>query len=174
MNSHSDRVRLVALLAALSIMLSTIEFLIPKPVPFMRLGLANLPILIGLPLLNRKEHYTLISLKVIGQGVINGTLLSYIFVFSALGSFASGTVMMLAYRGGGRHFSMLGISLVGALASNSAQLLLAWLIIFGDSVRLVAPPMVATGSISAIILGYLADRFLRSSLWIQAVRELPR
>ena len=37
----------VALLAATALFLASVEFAIPKPVPFVRLGLANLPVLIA-------------------------------------------------------------------------------------------------------------------------------
>ena len=39
---------LLPILGACSMFLSTVEYLFPKPLPFMRLGLANLPVLIGL------------------------------------------------------------------------------------------------------------------------------
>ncbi|MCK5201492.1 MAG: Gx transporter family protein, partial [Spirochaetales bacterium] len=36
----------IALFAAFCIFLSTVEYLIPKPFPFFRLGLANFPIIV--------------------------------------------------------------------------------------------------------------------------------
>ncbi|NBK25683.1 MAG: heptaprenyl diphosphate synthase, partial [Spirochaetia bacterium] len=40
--------RKIAFVAAATLLLSTLEYLIPKPLPFLRLGLANLPILLVL------------------------------------------------------------------------------------------------------------------------------
>jgi len=40
----ANRSDVTALLAAFCFFLSTIEYMLPKPMPFMRLGIANLPI----------------------------------------------------------------------------------------------------------------------------------
>lgn len=53
---------IIALLAALALMLSSIEYIIPKPVPFLRLGLANLPVLISLGLLTPRRVFLLVLL----------------------------------------------------------------------------------------------------------------
>jgi heptaprenyl diphosphate synthase len=171
MTRASDRTRLIALLGALCLFLSTVEFMIPKPLPFMRLGLANLPILVGLSLLTVPEILILVALKVAGQGLVNGTLFSYIFLFSAAGSLASGLVMLLIHRAGGRYFSLVGISILGALSSNLVQLLLSRLMVFGDNVRLIAPPFLAVGTATAVVLGLMAERFLATSEWISLVRK---
>ena len=70
-------------------MLASIEYIIPKPLPFMRLGLANLPVLIGLETLAPPAFLLLVLLKVIGQALIMGTLFSHIFILSFCGSIAS-------------------------------------------------------------------------------------
>ena len=41
---------LVALAAAVCLFLASIEYVIPKPLPFLRIGLANLPLLLALDL----------------------------------------------------------------------------------------------------------------------------
>ena len=171
MTRVSDRTRLIALLGALCLFLSTVEFMIPKPLPFMRLGLANLPILVGLSLLTVPEILILVALKVAGQGLVNGTLFSYIFLFSAAGSLASGLVMLLIHRAGGRYFTLVGTSILGALSSNLVQLLLSRLMVFGDNVRLIAPPFLAVGTATAVVLGLMAERFLAASEWISLVRK---
>jgi len=66
----------IALMGALCLFFSTLEYLIPKPFPFFRLGLANLPILLSLSIFNPADVLLLVALKVIGQGLVNGTLAS--------------------------------------------------------------------------------------------------
>ena len=51
-------VEFVALLAAFALFLSTVEYMIPKPIPFMRIGLANLPLIIGLGVLTYREYFS--------------------------------------------------------------------------------------------------------------------
>lgn len=157
----------IALFAAFCIFLSTVEYMIPKPVPFFRLGLANLPILISLMIFKRKDILLLIILKIFGQGLLTGTLFSYIFMFSAAGALASGVVMitlLLLFRSA---VSLIGVSIAGALASNIVQLLFAKLFIFGESVKYIAPPLLIIGFISAFILGLLADEFINRSKWLE-------
>ena len=155
----------IAILAAFSLFLSTVEYMIPKPVPFMRIGLANLPIIIGLSLFSLPELLLLTLLKIVGQGLVNGTLFSYIFLFSASGSLASMLVMYAVYTALGRFTSYIGISITGAIASNIVQLLLAHFILFGSSIWMIAPPFLLMGFITSIFLGIFANVFTGKSRW---------
>ncbi|MDZ7795039.1 MAG: Gx transporter family protein [Spirochaetia bacterium] len=170
-----QRLDRVALFAALSLFLSIIELVIPKPIPFFRLGLANLPLLIALTFFNRREFVLLVLLKVFGQGIVSGTLFSYVFLFSATGSFSSGAVMLLLRRWYPKGISLVGIGVVGAFASNSAQLLFASLYIFGRSTWLIAPLFLLIGTVSGMILGATAGYLLQHSRWlaVMPVEESP-
>ena len=114
MDSHSElhrrRIDLVAFLGALCLFLSTVEYLFPKPIPFMRLGLANLPIIISLHLLPFPYLMLLTLVKVAGQALVNGTLASYVVLFSAAGSFTSVLAMYAASRIPERYLSLVGVS----------------------------------------------------------------
>jgi len=166
----SKSVDLIAFLGGLCLFLSTIEYLIPKPIPFMRIGLANLPILIGLELLSPLQVLLLATLKVVGQGLVNGTLASYSLLFSAVGSFGSAVAMLLAHRSMGRRITRVGISVLGALAGNVLQLLLARLLLFGEGAWLIAPAFLALGSMASLLLGLFAERFCRASRWLASAR----
>ncbi|MGM0432386.1 MAG: Gx transporter family protein [Spirochaetota bacterium] len=163
-----EKLLLIAKLGAFALFLSTIEYLIPKPVPFMRIGLANVPIMLSLSLLNPGGFLLLVVLKVAGQALVNGTLFSYIFLFSLGGSVASSLVMFLLFHLLGRHISYVGISIAGALASNLVQLFLAGLLMFGPSIRLIAPPFLIMGAVTSVLLGVFAQRFTATSHWFQA------
>jgi heptaprenyl diphosphate synthase len=95
------QLELTAFLAAVALFCSTLEYLIPKPLPFIRLGLANLPLMLSFPLLSWKSYLWLLLLKVIGQGFVNGTLLSYVFVLSVAGTATSGLFMRILWQAGG-------------------------------------------------------------------------
>ncbi len=164
--SLTDGLDRVAFLGGLCLFLSTVEFLIPKPIPYLRVGIANLPILLGLELLTPSQVFLLVLLKVLGQGLVGGTLASYVFLFSAVGSFASGAAMLAVHRLMGARVSAVGISVAGALFSNTAQIVLARLLIFGESAWLIAPPFLAVGTVTSVLLGLFADRFSRMSRWM--------
>ena len=174
MTSVSDKkMDTVALLGAFCLFLSTVEFMIPKPVPFMRLGLANLPILVGLSILTPGQILALVAVKILGQGLVNGTLFSYIFLFSAFGSLASGLVMLAVWTWGKRFFSLVGISVLGALASNMTQLVFSRYTIFGENAWIIGPPFLAVGTVTAVLLGLFAGKFAGMSRWM-AVQEKSR
>jgi heptaprenyl diphosphate synthase len=146
--------------------------MIPKPIPFLRVGIANLPILISLDLLPVPSLLLVVVLKVLGQGLIGGTLISYVFLFSAVGSFASGLSMLAVRRLLGPRVSLVGVGVFGALFSNMAQILLARVLIFGEGAWLIAPPFLAIGTVTATLLGLFADRFAARSKWLASVRGL--
>ncbi len=171
MPTRTDRLDVVAFLAALSLFLSTVEYVIPKPVPFLRLGLANLPLLISLAVLPVPHLLALILLKVLGQTLIQGTLFSYVFLLSLSGSLAGGVVMILAGRLPERSISLIGVSMLGALASNTAQLLLAVHLVFGRGGLLLAPPLLGVGLATSVLLGIFAEQFVRTSRWVREMRR---
>lgn len=167
MRKLTDRLDLIAFLAALCLFLSTVEYIIPKPVPFLRFGLANLPILIALNYLSIPSLFLLILLKVLGQALVQGTFFSYVFLFSLTGTVSGGLLMILISRLLGRHISLIGLSVLGALASNLAQVLLAVHLLFGRNGWLIAPFLIGIGLVTSCLLGYFAENFVTASRWVR-------
>jgi len=157
--------------AALCFFLSAIEYMIPKPLPFLRLGLANLPIMLAIGILPFRSFCALILIKILGQGLVGGTLFSYIFVFSAAGTVSSAFIMFGIKRAFPRAVSFIGISVAGAFTSNIAQLALARWYIFGESAWFIAPPFLAVGAITGGLLGLFANRYSKKSKWYRDVLE---
>jgi heptaprenyl diphosphate synthase len=166
-----ERLDLIAFFGATCLFFATIEYLFPKPFPFFRLGLANLPVLISLRLFSARYVLLLVLLKVLGQGLINGTLASYVFLFSLGGSFASIFVMLAVDRLLRDRISLVGVSVFGALASNVVQLYLSIRFIFGLSAWIIAPPFVALGVASGVAVGLFAQKFFEQSRWLGRVRD---
>ena len=160
---------LIALLGACSIFLALIEHMIPKPLPFLRIGIANLPILISLSALNPAQVLLVVLLKVLGQALVNGTLFSYIFLFSAAGSFTSAFVMLAVSRLPEKFVSLVGISISGGLASTVTQLLLAFLLVFGKSAFYIAPLFLGVSLATSVALGLIASSFCSRSRWYKGI-----
>jgi len=159
----------IALLGALCLFLSAIEYMIPKPLPFMRIGLANMPLMLALDIFPFSAFLLLACIKVIGQALITGTLFSYVFLFSLVGTFLSAVLMFVLRRlFGKKHITFVGIGTAGAVISNLSQLALAHLFIFKDNVRYIAPPFLLTGLITGIVLGVFCEAFTRVSKWYKA------
>jgi heptaprenyl diphosphate synthase len=169
-----ERYDTIALMGALCLFFSTLEYLIPKPFPFIRLGLANLPILLTLRIFKPRDILLLVLLKVLGQGLVNGTLASYVFLFSVAGSFASTAVMLLASRLRSQWISLVGVSVLGSLASNLVQVTLSVTFIFGQPAWVIAPIFLGVGIASGLVVGIVAERFRVQSRWIVVFSERYR
>ncbi|MBP5451395.1 MAG: Gx transporter family protein [Treponema sp.] len=158
-------------ISAMCLFLSAIEYAIPKPLPFLRLGLANLPVIIFLKRIRFKDLLLIIVFKVLGQAIISGTLFSYIFIFSVSGSFASGLMMFAFYKLLYRKkiISNVGLSLFGAMANCSAQLICAYFIMFGANTIYIAPLLTVFSVITGVILGLFCNYFEQKSKWLQKI-----
>jgi uncharacterized membrane protein len=82
--------------------------------------------------------------------------------------------MLLARRLLGPRISLVGVGVIGALFGNSAQILLARLLIFGEGAWLIAPPFLAIGTLTAALLGVFAERFSERSVWLREIRGASR
>jgi heptaprenyl diphosphate synthase len=159
-------------LGSFCLFLSTLEYLIPKPLPFMRIGLANLPLMLALDLFPPGAFALLVLIKITGQALITGTLFSYVFLFSLAGSSVSAAAMYSLRRLLGKsRIGFTGIGISGAVLSNLVQLILARFFIFGGGVRFLAPLFLASGLISGGGLGLFCETFAARSRWYRRVSE---
>jgi heptaprenyl diphosphate synthase len=132
----------------------------------MRIGLANLPLMLALDILPLRACLLLALIKVLGQALVTGTLFSYVFLFSFAGSFASILAMFALRRfPGPERLSLAGIGVAGAMLSNGTQLALARFLVFGAGTRFLIPPFLAAGLLSGLALGLFCERFRSRSRW---------
>lgn len=119
----------LALFTALAVALHTLEFLLPSPAPWFRLGFANILTLTALFLYGGRAAWV-VTLARVGIGsLVVGNLLSPGF-FLSLGGGVAATALMTASRGlFGRHIGPVGVSALGAVGHASGQLLLAYLVL---------------------------------------------
>ncbi|MBN2353456.1 MAG: Gx transporter family protein [Spirochaetales bacterium] len=164
----TERLDAIAVLAALSLFLAAIEYMIPKP-HFFRLGVANLAFLAGLMVLRPRELFILAAVKVVSQGLLFGTLFSPVIALSAAGSLAAALAMLGAHRLFGNKITLVGVSVCGAFASNAAQIAAAGFLL-GGGVWFIAPPLLIAGTVTSVILGLMAERFVAVSVWVKRHR----
>jgi heptaprenyl diphosphate synthase len=140
----------------------------------MRIGIANLPLMLALDIFPLPAFALLVGIKILGQALITGTLFSYIFLFSLAGT-ALSALSMYALRRllGARRISFAGAGTAGALISNLTQLVLAWVFILGRSVRYIAPPFLAMGLVTGLVLGLFCEYFTARSQWYAARTKRP-
>ncbi len=139
----------ISCLAALSLLFSALELFVPRFLPFFRLGLANIPLLMALDM-SPASFAALVLLKGIGTSYISGNLFSLFALVSIGQSLASGAAMYVLSRLFSSSLSIYGISLAGALTSTLSQLLLISL--YAGSGTLAFMPLMLFLSIPSAIL----------------------
>jgi heptaprenyl diphosphate synthase len=154
------RIIYLGFFTAFAVMVYILETFIPKPLPFLKLGLANIVVLLLLT-----SGYTWSALlvavcKTLFGGLLSGTFLSPGTLLSLGGSLFAFIAMLIANReifG----FSIIGISICGAVAHNFGQLLVARLfVIRQDTIFYLTPIMILLGIVTGLMIGYLTDVFL--------------
>lgn len=151
---RTKRLALSAILAAMAMIFSYIEALIPLPVPIpgIKLGLANLVIVIAIYRLGFKYAFIINCVRIIITGLL------FTGLFGAIYSFAGGVlsivVMYLLYRTG--LFSMVGVSMAGGVFHNLGQLLVACLIMSNFKLMSYFAVLLFSGLISGILIGIVA------------------
>ena len=162
MSSQADRsyalrtkkLALSAILAALAMILSYVEAMVPMPVPIpgIKLGLANLVILLAIYRLGFKYALAINCIRIF----VTGLLFTGVFgiLYSLAGGLLSLLVMYLLYRT--EIFSMVGVSMAGGVAHNLGQLLTACLIM--SNIRLMSyfAVLLFAGIGSGILMGIVA------------------
>lgn len=157
------RTVMIAIFAAVAVVLSIIESMVPMPfaVPGAKLGLANIMVLTCLYFLSGKDTFMLIILKTILTAFIFGTFSS--FLFSFFGAIFSFAIMYVLMRLGRNSFSLIGISIAGGIAHNLGQLTAAMIVFKTSKIFYYLPALMLTGIVTGIFIG-LAVKYLIASL----------
>ncbi len=119
----------LALFTALAVALHTLEFLLPSPAPWFRLGFANILTLTALFVYGRRAAWTL-SLARIGIGsLLLGNLFAPGFWLSLSGGVLATALMTAAHRLCGARIGPVGVSVLGAAGHATGQMLVAYLVL---------------------------------------------
>jgi len=154
----------IAILATMAIFLSIAEHMIPKPLPWMRIGLSNAITLYAFTVLKPKEITILIAARVLATSILIGSFLSVAFFLSFTGAVSSFIVMYFIYKLFGRFFSFIGISILGACTSNFSQLMLLNMLFINSRISFYFLPFIFLFAfIGGIISGTFAE-FLKENI----------
>ena len=154
-----NRVAYFGVFTALALIFSYIETLVPISfgIPGVKLGLANLIIVIALYKIPLREVYVLSIVRVLLSGVLFGNYFS--IAYSLAGGLLSLTVMALLKKAGG--FSVIGISIAGGVFHNIGQLVVAMIVVETFAMSYYMPVLLVAGMITGFLIGVVADQVLR-------------
>ncbi len=113
---------LMGILAATATALQVLEAPLPRFLPWLKPGLSNALVLFGMIRFSASFGLGIVLLRTFLSGLFLGILFSPPCLLSLAGGLASVAVMGAALKLPGKPFGLGGISVLGALANNSAQL----------------------------------------------------
>ena len=161
------KIALLGILTAGAIIISVIESFIPSiGIPGVKLGLANIVILIILYEIGIKEAIIVNVSRVVLAGTIRGILFSMGFLMSLAGAAMSLGIMILLYLVV-KKFSVIGVSVIGSIFHVTGQILVA-MAFLGTPYIVYYLPFIA---LSAIITGVLVGIVARLVIKNGAVRK---
>lgn len=160
-----SRVAYFGVFTALALIFSYVETLIPVNlgIPGVKLGLANLIIVVALYKIRLSEAYLLSVVRVLLAGFIFGNYFS--IIYSLAGGLLSLTVMALLKKWGG--FSLQGISIAGGVFHNIGQLIVAAVVVETFSVTYYFPVLLVAGLLTGLVIGIVAEMMLKRLVNIQ-------
>nr|WP_207722367.1 Gx transporter family protein [Dorea hominis] len=149
----------------MALIFSYVETLIPVNlgIPGVKLGLANLIIVVALYKMRLSEAYLLSVVRVLLAGFIFGNYFS--IIYSLAGGLLSLTVMALLKKWGG--FSLQGISIAGGVFHNIGQLIVAAVVVETFSVTYYFPVLLVAGLLTGLVIGIVAEMMLKRLVNIQ-------
>lgn len=143
----------LGMLTAVAIVLGYFEHLLPVTgIPGVKLGLANTVLLYALYLLDIPSAILLMFLKVGVSGLLFGGPAAMLYSFA--GGVLSLLVMILARKMQG--LSIVGVSILGAVSHNIAQMLVALFVVETRAILAYLPVLLLAAAVTGTLTGLVA------------------
>lgn len=159
MNIKTKRISMYGLLVALAFIFSYIETLVPiyQGVPGVKLGLANIVVMIALYRLGAKDAFSLALVRVVLVGFTFGNLM--MMMYSLAGSILSCSSMIILKKS--NKFSMVGVSIIGGVMHNVGQIIMAILVLETIQLYYYLPVLIISGIVTGILIGILGAEIVK-------------
>ena len=162
MNIH--KMAITGILTAGAIVIGIIESFIPSVgIPGVKLGLANIVILITLYELGIIEALFVDLARVFIVGLLRGTIFTMGFFMSLTGAILSLGIMVLFYLLI-KKFSIVGVSVIGAIFHVVGQILVAWLFLSTPYILYYLPVIAISAVITGVGVGVVANLIIKTGV----------
>ncbi|MCI8627955.1 MAG: Gx transporter family protein [Firmicutes bacterium] len=152
----SKKIAYCGLLTTVALLLSYVERMlaIPMIVPGMKLGLANVAVLIALYILDNKTAFSISILRILISALLFTGFAS--FLYSASGALLSFTVMAFCKKT--NIFSMIAVSILGGISHNIGQITIACVIVENIGLFYYMPFLIILGIATGFITGIVGNK----------------
>lgn len=155
------RFTVVAMLLAMAIVLNILESF-TLFIPGVKLGFANIIILIMLYEFKPTEAFLVDILRIILVGILRGSFLSPTFLMALSGGMLSFFVMLLFSKI--KLFSPIGVSVLGAISHATGQVLVAIVILGTQAVIYYLPWIGLFSVLTGVLSGFITKVYLSKSI----------
>ena len=159
-----QKIALLGVLLATTIVIAIAESFIPSfTIPGIKLGFANIVILVTLYELGVKEAVFINLVRVLVVSLVRGTFLSMGFFMSLTGAVLSLGVMIL-FCLLIKKFSIIGVSVIGSLFHVTGQILIAMIYMGSVYVVYYLPIIGLVAVITGILVGFIARSIIKTNV----------
>lgn len=162
MNQKLKRWIIISMLTAMAIVLSIVDSFIPMPVVGVKLGLANVIILIMLYEFKVREALLTNILRILLVGILRATLLTPTFIMSLSGGMLSFIIMVVFTRY--KKFTPIGVSVLGSVFHALGQIIAAMIILDSKETALYLPVIALFSILTGILSGIVTKTYLKRSI----------
>lgn len=156
----NSKIAQMGLMIALAFVLSYLESLMPIQlgIPGVKLGLANIVVLIAIVQFGEKEALFLTAARAVLSGITFGSL--YSMAYSLSGGMLS--VILMSFMHKMKKFSIIGISVVGGVSHNIGQLIIAMLVLKSLDLKYYSGFLTLCGILTGILTGLICKTVLKN------------
>lgn len=151
--ANTKKLIFMGILVSQALVLSIIEKALPSPVPIpgVKLGLANIISLFAIIIFGFKEAVIIVIIRNMLASIFVGGMAS--FLYSIIGGLISIIVMSFIYKNFEKQFSIVSISIMGAIFHNIGQIFVASIIIKDIKIFYYLPILMISGVITGMLIG---------------------
>lgn len=155
----------LGILASLAIIAAYLERLFPMPIPVpgVKLGLANVVVVMALYTMGIKAAFGISVLRIVVVGMLFGSLFS--IAYSLSGGLLSFAAMAAAKKIG--VFGVVGVSVLGGVMHNVGQIAVAAMIVQNTGLFFYTPVLIIAGVLTGILIGYTAGYSIKHSMHVK-------
>jgi len=165
-----QKMALLGVLTAAAIVIAILESFIPSiGIPGVKMGLANIVILIILYELGIWEAGVVNLLRVLVVSLARGTFLSMGFLMSLTGAALSFGIMVL-FSLLIKKFSIIGVSVIGSVFHVTGQIIIAMIFLGSAYIFLYLPIIAISAIITGVFVGITAKLIIKTGI-IRKQRE---
>lgn len=149
----SRKISMIAVFTAFAVIVSYVESFIPIiPIPGVKLGFANIAIVLAIYLIGIKEALIIDILRILIAGFLFGSVMS--IAFALTGGILSFAVMALLAKW--NKISIVTVSICGGITHNIGQIIVAALAVQTFAVVTYVPVLLIAGLVCGAIIGMIS------------------